>query len=370
MTTDITLDDTGTGSGSAAGERVWSPAQVGDLHLRHRFAMAPMTRSRALPDGTPGPSAAAYYAQRAGLGLLISEGTQPSEDGQGYPSTPGIHTDAHVAGWRRVTDAVHEAGGHLFIQLMHTGRFGHPDNTPHGRQLVAPSAIAPAGPIFTAKGLQQPPEPRALTTDEVRGVVDEFRHAARRAIEAGADGVEVHGAGGYLVHSFLGINSNHRTDSYGGSIANRARFAVEVAAAIADEIGPARTAVRLSPYNTFGDIDEGTDGAELYGHLAARLDELGLAYLHVYDFGRDDVLARIRDAWQGPLLVVRDGRGPEDLLRDLETGLADIVPVGKLALANPDFVTRWRAGGPFNAPDPETMFGGDDHGYTDYPTLP
>ncbi|MFF2223687.1 hypothetical protein ACFVV7_10285 [Streptomyces globisporus] len=212
---------------------------------------------------------------------------------------------------------------------------------------------------------QQPPEPRALSTEEVRGVVDEFRNAARRAVKAGADGVEVHGARGYLVHSFLGMNSNQRTDIYGGGIANRARFA----AAVADEIGASRTAVRLSPFNTFGDIDEGSDGAELYGHLAAWLDELGLAYLHVYDFGRDDVLTQIRDAWRGPLFVIRDGRGPKDLLRAPETGLADIVPVGKLALANPDFVDRWHAGGPFNAPDPETMFGGDDHGYTDYPDL-
>lgn len=347
----------------------WRPVEIGRLALQHRFVMSPMTRSRAAEDGAPGESAPEYYAQRAGLGLLISEGTQPSDDGQGYPWTPGIYTDAHVAGWRKVADAVHDAGGHLFIQLMHAGRYGHPDNTPHGRQLVAPSAIAPQAPIFTAKGLQQPPEPRALHTDEVAGVIDEFRHAARRAIEAGADGVEIHAAGGYLVHSFFGVNSNQRDDHYGGTVENRARFAVEVAQALADEIGADRVGIRFSPFNTFGDVDEGDEAVALYTHLAAELNRVGIAYIHVYDFGRDDILQGIRQAWDGPLLVVRDGREPDELTKDLESGLADVVPVGKLALANPDFVDRWRVGGPFNAPNPETMFGGDDRGYTDYPTL-
>ncbi len=349
--------------------RVWEPIQIGALQLEHRFALSPMTRSRALPDGTPGPSAATYYAQRAGLGLLISEGTQPSDDGQGYPWTPGIYTDAHVAGWRAVTDAVHAAGGHIFIQLMHAGRNGHPGNTPHGRQLVAPSAVAPNMPIFTAKGLQQPPEPRALSTEEVAGIVEEFRRAARRSMEAGADGVEVHGSGGYLVHSFLGVNSNQRTDRYGGSVENRARFPLEVARALAEEVGPERVGFRLSPFNAFGDVDEGEQGTELYRYLASEFQALGIAYLHVYHFGRDDILAAIRDAFSGPLLVVRDGREPAQLLDDLDSGLADLVPVGKLALANPDFVDRWRTGGPFNEPDRTTMFGGGDAGYIDYPTL-
>ncbi|MET7339104.1 SDR family oxidoreductase [Nonomuraea sp. NPDC005650] len=349
--------------------RVWEPITLGRLTLRHRFALSPMTRSRALPDGTPGPSAARYYAQRASLGLVISEGTQPSEDGQGYPLTPGIFTEDHVVGWRKIADAVHEAGGHLFIQLMHAGRLAHPDNTPHHRQPVGVSAVAPGAPIFTAAGLQQPPTPRELAEAEIPGVIAEFRDAARKAVEAGADGVELHGAGGYLIHSFLGVNSNIRTDAYGGSVAGRARFVLELVSAVADEIGADRTAIRLSPYNTHGDVDEGADGLELYRHLARSLNSLGLAYLHIYDFGREDVLTAIRTAWTGPLLVVRDGRTRDDLVRDLDSGLADVVPIGRLALANPDFVERFRQDAPMNDVDQTAMFGGGDEGYIDYPTL-
>ncbi len=219
---------------------LWSPLKLANFTLPHRLAMAPMTRSRAKPDGTPGDLAAEYYAQRASLGLLISEGTQPSEDGQGYLATPGIYTDAHVAGWRKVADAVHAKGGRLFIQLMHVGRRSHPDNTPHHRQPVAPSAIAAGEDMFTMTGMLPVPEPRALETEEVRQTVADFAHAARRAIEAGADGVEIHGANGYLVHQFLAPDANRRTDIYGGSMENRARFALEVTRAVADAIGRKR----------------------------------------------------------------------------------------------------------------------------------
>jgi len=225
---------------------LWSPVKVGKLNLSHRLAMAPMTRGRAKPDGSPGDSAAKYYAQRASLGLLISEGTQPSDDGQGYTTTPGIYTDAHVSAWRKVTDAVHQAGGHIYIQVMHAGRISHPDNTPHHRQPVAPSAISADQPMFTPTGMQQTTEPRALSTAEVKQTVKDFAYAARRAIEAGADGVEIHGANGYLIQQFIAPNANTRTDEYGGSIGNRARFAIEVAKAVAAEIGSPVSSISIA----------------------------------------------------------------------------------------------------------------------------
>ena len=347
---------------------VWDPIRVGTAELPHRLALAPMTRSRALPDGTPHPSAATYYAQRAGLGLLITEGVQPSADGQGYLNTPGIHTDAHVAGWRAVADAVHAAGGTLFLQLMHAGRIAHPDNRPHGGRPVAPSAVTPDSQMFTVRGMLDIPEPRALTVPEIRATVEDFRQAARRAVEAGADGVELHGANGYLIQQFLGVNSNVRTDGYGGGVEGRVRFALEVVRAVAAEIGPERTALRISPGGTHGDIDEGADGPAAYRHLVRELAPLGLAYLHVFDFGDEALLRDIRALWPRPLLLLRSERSLESFHADVESGLADVLPVGRWALANPDFVERYRTGTPLTEADPATFFGGDHRGYTDYPT--
>jgi N-ethylmaleimide reductase len=349
---------------------IWSPITVGNMHLPHRLAMAPMTRSRAKSDGTPGDLAADYYAQRASMGLLITEGTQPSDDGQGYLSTPGIYTDAHVAGWHQVTDAVHAAGGHLFIQLMHVGRRSHPDNTPHHRQPVAPSAIAAGEDMFTVAGMQPVPVPRELTTAEVKQTVADFALAARRAVEAGADGVEVHGANGYLVHQFLAPNANHRTDEYGSSMENRARFALEVVRNIADAIGPERTALRLSPGLATGGIAEGRDNDDLYRHLAAELAPIGLAYLHVLNAGRDDMLADIREAFRGPIVVNRPGRPREQVGADVAAGGADVEALGVMALSNPDLVERLRKGAPFNEVRPALFYaGGGAEGYTDYPVL-
>src|SRR6201986_549240 len=225
--------------------RSFTPVRVGRYTLPNRLVMAPMTRSRAKFDGTPGELGAKYYGQRASVGLIVTEGTQPSDDGQGYLATPGIYLPAHVAGWKKVTSAVHDRGGRIFIQIMHAGRMSHPDNTPHHRQSVAPSAIAPGAPMFTATGMQDIPAPRALTTEEVRRTVADFRRAARAAIDAGADGVEIHGANSYLIQQFLAPSANARSDEYGGSIANRARFALEVVSAVAEEIGADRTAIRL-----------------------------------------------------------------------------------------------------------------------------
>ncbi|NTZ04507.1 alkene reductase [Burkholderia metallica] len=349
--------------------QLFAPVRVGRYTLHNRLVMAPMTRSRAAFDGTPGAWAAEYYAQRAGLGLIVTEGTQPSDDGQGYLTTPGIYTDAHVAGWKAVSDSVHARDGRLFIQLMHVGRMSHPDNTPHHRPGVAPSAIAPGVPMFTATGMQAIPAPRALTTSEVRDTVNDFRVAARRAIEAGADGVEIHGANGYLVQQFFAPNANTRTDEYGGSIENRARFAIEVAAAIADEIGADRTAIRLSPGTTLWGIDEGPESADLYRHLATQLDALGLAYLHVMHQGDETLLADLRERWHGALILNRPGRARDAIGADVAAGVADLEAYGQMVLANPDFVTRVKTGAPLNDAQRDTFFGGDARGYVDYPVL-
>jgi 2,4-dienoyl-CoA reductase-like NADH-dependent reductase (Old Yellow Enzyme family) len=348
--------------------KLWSPIAMGRVRLAHRLAMAPMTRNRALPDGSPTELDALYFAQRASLGLLIAGGTQPSADGQGFLLTHGSYTDAHIAGWRKVTDAVHEAGGHLFVQLMHAGRIAHPDNTPHHRQPVAPSAINPGVAVFTATGPQDVPTPRALTTDEVTATVADFRHAAATAVAAGADGVEIHGFNGFLVHQFLAANTNRRTDRYGGSVAARARFAVEVATAVADEIGADRTGIRLSPGTTSFGINEGDTGPDTYRHLVGELAGLDLAYLHLRHEGDEELLRDLRKAWPNPLLLNRPGRHHATLADDVDAGLADVVPVGGLALSNPDLVERLREGSPLNEPRRETFYGGDETGYTDYPT--
>ena len=349
--------------------KLWTPVTVGRMRLSHRLAMAPMTRDRALPDGTPGRSAATYYSQRASMGLVITEGTQPSDDGRGYLNTPGIYTPAHVEGWRKVVDAVHDAGGHLVIQLMHVGRMSHPDNTPHHRQPVAPSAITPAAQMHTTTGMKDIPQPRALSIAEIHQTVDDFSHAAACAIEAGADAVEIHGANGYLVQQFLCENANLRTDEYGGSIENRARFAIEVAEAVAAEIGPDRTGIHLSPGATLGDIDEGESGPDTYRYLVHRLAPLNLAYVHVV--AREQQLLRdIRAAWPNTLLVNRPGRTREDIAVDIDSRIADVATLATFTLANPDLVERLRSGAPLNEADHATYYTGGDRGYIDYPTLP
>ncbi|MEU5318544.1 alkene reductase [Streptomyces sp. NPDC021056] len=347
---------------------LWNPIVVGEIPLPHRLAMAPMTRNRSTPEGVPTELNAEYYAQRGSHALIITEGTQPSADGQGYPVTPGIYTEEHIAGWRKVTDAVHKADGRIVIQLMHAGRMSHPDNTPHHRQPVAPSPVQPAGTMFTASGLQQMPVPRELSTEEVAATVDDFRRAAAAAIAAGADGVEIHGANGYLLHQFLADNTNQRTDGYGGSIENRIRFAVEVATAVAEEIGAGRTGFRISPGNPFNDIAE-SDTHELYPALVRALAPLDLAYLHIGHGGDDDLLRTLRRLWPTTLVLNRAGTDIATRAKDIEDGLADVVTVGVTALANPDLAERVRTGAPLNDPDPATFYGGGEAGYTDYAAL-
>ncbi|MDP4512003.1 alkene reductase [Nonomuraea turcica] len=348
-------------------DSLWTPTTVGGISSPHRLVMAPMTRDRSTPEGVPTELNAEYYAQRASHALIITEGTQPSADGQGYLLTPGIHNDEQIAGWRKVIDAVHAAGGRIVIQLMHVGRISHPDNTPHGRQPVAPSAIRPEGVMFTASGPQEMPEPRALSTQEVAATVDDFRRAAAAAVAAGADGVEIHGANGYLVHQFLSDNTNQRSDRYGGSLDNRIRFAIEVAAAVSNEIGAERTGLRISPGNPYNDIAE-SDTAELYPALLDALRPLGLAYLHVMHVGEEALLETLRAQWPATLILNRGGTDVSTRAKDIDNGTADLVSVGALALANPDLVERLRAGAELNAPDPATFYGGGAAGYTDYPT--
>lgn len=350
-------------------DTIWNEVKVGGLDIKNRFAMAPMTRSRALPDGTPGPLAAQYYAQRAALGLLITEGTQPSDEGQGYILTPGIYTDSHVESWRNITAAVHEANSRIFIQLMHVGRTSHPDNTPDHRQAVAPSAIAPDDQIFTLEGMKPIPQPRALGIDEIGRTIEAFRHAARCAVEAGADGVEIHGANGYLIQQFFAPNANIRTDEYGGSLENRARFAIEVASAIAKEIGAERTGIRLSPGATLGGLDEGPEGPDLYRYLVGELDKLGLAYVHLMHLGNDALLNDIRESWHQALIVNRPGRPLAEIGLDIEAGRADLESYGQFVLSTPDFIERLQTGAAMNAPDKGTYYGGGAEGYVDYPVL-
>ncbi len=347
---------------------IWTPIRVGKMQWPHRLVMAPMTRDRADANGAPNALNVEYYGQRATMALSISEGTQPNEIGQGYLLTPGIYDAAQVAGWRKVADAVHAKGGHLFIQLMHVGRVAHPDNTPRHQQPVAPSAVKPAGSMFTLKGMLEMPEPRALTEQEVEATIRDFAHAARCAVEAGADGVEIHGANGYLVQQFLSSNANQRTDRWGGSIENRVRFGVEVARAIAAEIGPERVGFRISPANTYNDIQE-QDTHALYAALVDGLAQLKLAYLHVMHFGDDVLLKDLRKRFPNTLIVNKPGADFATREKLVTDGLADAISLGTMALANPDLVARLKQGAALNAPDPKTFYGGDAHGYTDYPTL-
>ncbi|WCD84391.1 N-ethylmaleimide reductase [Streptomyces xanthophaeus] len=350
----------------------FEPVRVAGATLPNRIALAPMTRSRAGEGGVATELVADYYTQRASAGLIITEGIQPSVVGQGYPFTPGLHSAEQVAAWREVTDSVHAAGGRIFAQLMHSGRIGHPTLLPDGLVPVAPSAVAPQGQLFTGDGMKDFVTPRELTGAEVRATVADYAEAARNAVEAGFDGVELHGANGYLIHQFLAPGSNRRTDEWGGPVENRIRFAVEVVKAVAAAIGAERTALRISPGNPYNDISE-PDPQPVYEALVKEIDGLGLAYLHVLEHGpevREATLA-LRKQFTGPLVLNPATEGPTDhrALTLIEDGTADLLAFGALFLANPDLPVRLRTEGPYNTPDPTTFFGGDARGYTDYPAL-
>jgi N-ethylmaleimide reductase len=351
----------------------FDPFQLGETQLANRIAMAPMTRSRAYgPEATPTELMATYYAQRATAGLIVTEGIQPSVVGQGYPDTPGLHTAEQVEAWRKVTDAVHDRGGVIFAQLMHTGRIGNADLLPGDLTPVGPSAVAADGQVYTREGPKPFPTPRPLSEAEILDTIADFVQAARNAIAAGFDGVELHGANGYLIHQFLSSNANRRTDGWGGTVEGRIRFAVEVTAAVAAAIGGDKVGLRISPGNPLHDIAE--DDLELtYKSLVARIGDLGLAYLHIMETADRELTINLRAQWPGALILNPNTfpapTGP-DALSLIEDGTADLVSFGALFLANPDLPARLAAGGPFNTPDRNGFFGGDHSGYTDYPTLP
>ncbi|MGD9959916.1 alkene reductase [Nocardioides sp.] len=353
--------------------RAFEPVQVGRWALPQSFVMAPLTRNRAGAGMAPTHLHAEYYGQRAGAGLIISEGTQPSAVGQGYLNTPGIHSQAQIEGWRLVADAVHARGGHLVIQLMHVGRIAHPDNK-DGLETVAPSAIAAPGQMVTAHGQLDHVVPRALETDELPGIVEEFAQAARNAIEAGTDGVEIHAANGYLLHQFLAPSSNTRNDEYGGSPENRARLVIEVTRAVAAAIGADRVGIRISPaHNIQGVLEQDeADTRATYEALVDGIADLGLAYLSILADPSTQLVADLRKLFGGPVIEnsgFANVTSLEDVERILDEGLADLVAVGRPYLANPDLAERWRTGAALNEPNPDTFYGGGAEGYTDYPTL-
>lgn len=353
---------------------LFSPVTLGDLHLPNRVVMAPLTRMRSSAEGVPGDLVVEHYAQRAGLGLIITEGTYPSHESRSYPGQPGIVTPEQTEGWRRVADAVHAHGGRIVMQIMNGGRVSHPAITGTER-IVAPSAIAIQGEVHTPEGKLPFPVPHALTLDELATVRDEFVAAARNAIAAGLDGVEVHAANGYLLHQFLSPASNQRDDQYGGSPENRARFVVEVTEAIAAAIGAGRVGIRLSPAHNIQDALE-TDAADVtatYGILADALAPLGLAYLSVlHAEPTGDLVKELRTRFGGGL-ITNSGFGAittrDEAIDLIDESHADAVAVGRLALANPDLVERWKGEHPVNEPNPATFYAVGAEGYTDYPRL-
>jgi len=351
-----------------------SPFQLGPTKLSNRMVMAPMTRSRAGEGSVASELAIEYYRQRASAGLIVTEGTQVSPRGVGYLGTPGIYTEAQGAGWRKITDAVHERGGKIFAQLWHVGRVSHPSFQPNGELPVAPSAVTPAGHARTLSGPQPHVEPRALAIDEIPETVAEFAAGARRALDAGFDGVEIHAANGYLIDQFLRNGTNVRTDEYGGSAENRVRFLREVVTAAAEVWSADRVGVRLSPLSPFNDMSD-SDPFATFGAAASALDGFGLAYLHLVVPGSADpesesgqITAHLRERFRGPLMV-NGGYTFDAAEAVVAAGRADLVSFGSSFLANPDLPDRFAQGSPLNAPNPATFYGGGAEGYTDYPAL-
>lgn len=353
---------------------LFSPLPFGRIELSSRIVMSPMTRSRAIGN-VPNASMATYYGLRAAAGLIVTEGTAPSPSGLGYARIPGVYTPAQIAGWRGVTDAVHAGGGRIFIQLMHTGRIGHGANLPPGGRVLGPSAIAAPGTMYTDQHGPQPhPVPEAMTTADIEAAIAEHVHAARSAIEAGADGVELHGANGYLIEQFLNTAANTRTDAYGGSVENRARFALEVAKATAAAIGADRVGIRLSPHGRNGGLAPDAETDALYLYLAKQLSALGLVYLHVVDHSAmgappvpAELKAGMRAAFSGKLILAGGYTTVAAADADLTANRADLIAFGRPFLANPNLVDKLRDGRPLNQPDHTTFFTPGDKGYLDYP---
>src|ERR1700742_1260434 len=359
----------------SAPTKLFEPYKLGPITLPNRLVMAPLTRNRAVPPGmVPSPLAIDYYGQRASAGLLVTEATQVSQQGQGYQDTPGIYSKEQVEGWKKVTDRVHERGGHIYVQLWHVGRISHTSLQPNGGAPGAPSAIRAKTKTFVNGTFADVSEPRALELSEIPGIIDSFKRGAANAIEAGFDGVEVHGANGYLLDQFARDGTNKRTDAYGGSIENRARLMLEVSKAVAAEIGTERTGIRISPVTPANDITD-SNPQPLFDYIVDGLNALKLAYIHViegatggprdiapFDYG--SLRKRFKQAY-----VANNGYDFDLANKQLDAGAADLIAFGKPFISNPDLVERLKKGAPLNAWDKNTFYGGGAKGYTDYPAM-
>ena len=354
---------------------LFSKTSLGPLALQNRLVMAPLTRNRATGN-VPNELMAQYYAQRASAGLIISEGTSPSRNGLGYPRIPGAFSAAQVAGWKRVTEAVHAQGAKMFLQLMHCGRIAHPLNLPADARVLGPSAVAAAGEMYTdAEGMKPNAMPQAMTEADIKATVEEFVQAAKNAVAAGFDGIELHGANGYLLEQFIRPNSNQRTDRYGGSIENRARFVLEVADAVIKAIGKDKVGIRLSPFGVFNDMPVYAAMEADYTYLARELNAHGLAYVHLVDHSPmgappvpESIKAMFRSVFKRTL-ILSGGYDAGRAESDLAAGKCDLIAVGRPFLANPDLVARWKTGAAVNAPDFNTFYTPGPKGYIDYPAL-
>jgi len=354
---------------------LFEKSMLATLPLQNRFVMSPLTRCRALGN-VPTDLMVEYYTQRASAGLIISEGTSPSANGIGYARIPGIYSAAQIAGWSKVTAAVHGEGAKMFMQIMHCGRIGHPLNVPAGGQILAPSAVAATGEMWTdSSGMQPNAMPTAMTEAQIKSTVAEYAQGAKNALDAGFDGVELHAANGYLLEQFIRPTSNQRTDAYGGSLENRARFVLEVVDAVVKAVGKDKVGIRLSPFGVFNDMPVYPELADEYAYLAEQLNARGLVYIHLVDhspMGAPAVPASIkamfRKTFKGALIL----SGGYDAVRadkDIADGRCDLVAFGRPFLANPDFIARSKAGAPMNAPDMDSFYTADAKGYTDYPLL-
>jgi len=354
---------------------LYSKYVLGPLTLQNHLVMAPMTRNRAT-DSIPNALMAEYYAQRATAGLMITEGTSPSPNGLGYPRIPGIFSPAQVEGWKRITDAVHAKSAKMFVQLMHCGRIAHPLNLPAGARMLAPSSVAAGGEMYTdAEGMKPHPAPQAMTEAEIKSTIAEYAHAAKNAVTAGFDGIELHSANGYLLEQFIRPNTNQRTDGYGGPIEKRARFVLEVAEAVMGAIGQDKVGIRLSPFGVFNDMPLYDTMEADYTYLAQQLNARGLVYIHLVDHSPmgappvpDAMKATFRKLFKRTL-ILSGGYDAGRAESDLAAGKCDLIAVGRPFLANPDLVARWRTNAAVNAPDMSTFYTPGPRGYTDYPAL-
>lgn len=352
---------------------LFSKYKLGNNTLNNRIVMAPMTRSRAISN-VPNELIAEYYKQRADAGLIITEGTSPSPNGLGYSRIPGLFNNEHVKGWKLVTDAVHSKGGRIFVQLMHTGRVSHPLNLPEGAKVLAPSAIAVKGEIWTdQKQLQPYPVPAAMSYEDIQNAIDEYVNSAKLAVEAGFDGVELHGANGYLIEQFINPAANQRTDQYGGSAENRIRFALEIARKTVDAIGADKVGIRVSPYGVSNDLTVYEGLEETYALLAEKLNDLGIVYIHIVDHSAmgapvvsPTVKAVIREKFKGTV-IISGGYDGEKAEKDLADKKGDLVSFGRPFISNPNLVEKLSTGAALNAPDMATFYTPDEKGYTDYP---